>query len=72
MNASKIGGEPLVPVAGDTTRAGVQYTNINGVPLAVPVDMQGGFQYPEKVPKVKTTLCILTTNINQVGRFKTR
>jgi len=40
------GGEPLVPVAGDTTRAGVQYTNINGVPLAVPVDMQGGFQYP--------------------------
>jgi hypothetical protein len=40
------GGEPLVPVAGDTTRAGVQYTNVNGVPLAVPVDMQGGFQYP--------------------------
>ena len=40
------GGEPLVPVAGDTTRAGVQYTNINGVPLEVPVDMQGGFQYP--------------------------
>jgi hypothetical protein len=40
------GGEPLVPVAGDTTRAGVQYTNVNGVPLAMPVDMQGGFQYP--------------------------
>ena len=40
------GGEPLVPVAGDTTRAGVQYINVNGVPLAVPVDMQGGFQYP--------------------------
>lgn len=39
-------GNPLVAVAGDTSRAGVQYSNINGVPLAMPVDMQGGFQYP--------------------------
>ena len=39
-------GNPLAAVAGDTTRAGVSYSNVNGVPLSANVDMQGGFQYP--------------------------
>ena len=39
-------GNPLAAVAGDTSRAGVSYSNVNGVPLAENVDMMGGFQYP--------------------------
>ena len=39
-------GNPLVAVAGDTSRAGVRYSNINGVPLSDDLYMQGGFQYP--------------------------
>lgn len=36
----------LVPVAGDTSRAGGNLTKIRGVDLQQPVEMQGGYEYP--------------------------
>lgn len=47
-------GNPLVAVAGDTSRAGITYTNVNGVPLERPVSVQGGFQYPMLHQKLGT------------------
>ena len=38
-------GNPLVATAGDTSLAGQRFTNVNGVGLSSPVDVQGGFQY---------------------------
>jgi hypothetical protein len=38
-------GNVLVPVAGDTSRTGRVYQNVNGVPLSRDVAVQGGYQY---------------------------
>jgi hypothetical protein len=38
-------GNPLVATAGDTSLAGKKFTNVEGVPLANEVDVQGGFQH---------------------------